>query len=210
MCKKRAICLLASTLWQKNREIGVMLKRLCGRFGATLIFAFAASGSQADGSAIICTNVNALKSQFVFLLAKHLDFEPNVAINPRPQNAASDARSGTVHLVISGASYEAVVACAVGQKFERGELDRSIRELHSQLGKEGQPVFPGSPRGKVLSVGEAITLNGQNFFISVSGEDSLIQATAAVAQSHNVDSQACWFDDACLAAVETYWSLNAN
>lgn len=210
--KKRAICLHANALWQTKtkQEIGVMLERLCARLVTALIFALAATGSRADNSAIICTNVSALNSQFVVLLAEHLGFEPNVVINRRPQDAASDDNAGTVYLVISGQPYKAVVACAVGHKFERDELNQKIRELHSQLGKEGQPVFPEGPRGVVRSAGEAVKVNGQQFFISVSDDDSLVAAAAAVAQSHNADIDACWFDNACLVASETYWSLKAD
>ena len=200
------------TLWQYRVTwwTSVMLQELCKRCVAAIALACAATGCRAASFDIICSNLPALNSQFVSLLAEHLDFEPNAVINPRPQDAVSRDNVRTVRLVVSGQSHEVVLACAIERKFEQDQLDKRIRELQDRLGKEGQPVFPGGPRGEVLSVGEAIILNGQNFFISVSGEDSLIQATAAVAQSHNVDSQACWFDDACLAAVETYWSLNAN
>ncbi|MCI5086914.1 MAG: hypothetical protein MRY67_13425 [Rhodovulum sp.] len=199
-------------LWQNRTTwwTGVMLKGLCNRFVAALSFALAATGCRAEGFDIICSNLPALNSQFVFLLAKHLDFEPNVVINPGPQDAVSRDNVRTVRLVISGQPYDAVLACATEHNFERDQIDQKIRELRNQLGEEGQPGFPGGPRGKVLSVGEAATLNDQTFFISVSGDDSLMQATAAVTQSHSVDSQACWFDEACSAAAETYWSMNTN
>jgi hypothetical protein len=187
-----------------------MFKGLCTGFVATLFWAFAATSSRAESVDIICSNMGALNSQFVFLLAKHLHFEPSVIINPRRQNAISSDDVRTVRLVVSGGSYESVVACAVGHKFERDELDQKIGELRRRLGNEGQPVFPGGPRGRLLSVGEAVKLNGQQFFISVSGVDDLMVAGAAVAQSHNVDSQACWFDNECLVAAETYWSRKAN
>lgn len=187
-----------------------MLKGLFARFLAALAFALAATGCWAGGFDIICSNLSALNSQFVFLLAKHLDFEPNVVVNPGPQDAVSHGDVRTIRLVISGQSYDGVVACAIENKFERDQIDQRIRELQNQLRKEGHPVFPGVPGGKVLTVGEAIELNGQDFFVSVSANASLMQAVAAVAQSHNVDSQACWFDEACSASAETYWSLITN
>lgn len=187
-----------------------MVKGLCTGFVATLFLAFAATSSRAESVDIICSNMGALNSQFVFLLAKHLDFEPNVAINPERHDSIYTDDVRTVRLVISGRSYESVVACAVGHKFEREELDQKIAKLRRRLGKEGQPIFHGGPRGRLLSAGEAVKLNGQQFFISVSGDDDLMVAGAAVAQSHNVDSQACWFDNECLAAAETFWSLKAN
>ncbi|WP_157969043.1 hypothetical protein [Tropicimonas sp. IMCC34011] len=187
-----------------------MLEGFFTRFVTALGFALAATGCRAESFDIICSNLPALNSQFVFLLAKHLDFEPNVVINPAPQDAITHDDVRTVRVVISGQPYDAVVACATEHNFERDQISQKIRELRNQLGKAGQPVFPGGPRGKVLNVGEAVTLKDQTFFISVSDDDSLRDAAAAVAQSHSVDSQACWFDEACLAAVETYWSMNTN
>lgn len=211
-CKEAVIRMGVKTLWQYKVKWwpSVMLRGLCKSCVAAIALACAATGCRAASFDIICSNLPALNSQFVSLLAEHLDFEPNVAINPRPHDAVSRDNVRTVRLVISGQSRDAVLACATERKLDQDQLDKRIRELQNRLGKEGQPVFPGGPRGEVFSVGEAIILNGQNFFISVSGDDSLMQATAAVAQSHNVSSQACWFDDACLAEVETYWSLNAN
>lgn len=185
-------------------------KGLCTGIVATLFLTFAATRSRAESVDIICSNMGALNSQFVFLLAKHLDFEPNVAVNPRRNEAISTDGIRTVRLVISGRSYESVVACAVEHKFERDALNQKIGQLRRRLGKEGQPVFHGGPGGRLLSIGEAINLNGQQFFINVSVDDDLMVAGAAVAQSHDVDSQACWFDNECLAAAEMYWSLEAN
>lgn len=187
-----------------------MLRNLTICVMAILLLAFSAPASRAEGRDVICSNVAALNSQFVFLMARHLGFEPNVTINPSPEEIVTQDEVRTVRIVVSDKDYNAVLACAARLEVERDELDQRIQELREQLGRPGQPIFPQGPRGKILSTGSMFQLNGRQVFVSISNEEDLMASAAAVAQSHDLDSQSCWFDSACLSAAESYWSMTAN
>ncbi|MBY6121189.1 hypothetical protein [Mameliella alba] len=187
-----------------------MFQALAFRLVVAFLTFFAAHESRAESIDVICSNMSALNSPFVFLLARHLDFEPNVAINPSQSEIVAGGDVGTVRLVISGRSYNDVLACTDALKIERVVLERRIRTLRKRLGKLGEPIFPGAPRGTVTSLGEAVTVEGVQLFISVSVDDDAIAATEAVLQAQNLNSQTCWSDAACLSAVEAYWSNAAK
>lgn len=177
---------------------------------AILLFVFAAPASPAQGRDVICSNIAALNSQFVLLMAKHLDFEPDVVINPSPEEIVSQDDVRAVRVVVTDKDYSAVLACALRFDVEWDELDERIQELREQLDRQGQPIFPQGPQGKVLSSGSVFQLNGRQVFVSVSIDDELIASATAVAHSHDLHSQSCWLDNACLVATETYWSTTAN
>lgn len=191
-------------------KTGAMLKGLPVPLIAGLFFAFTASTTRAEVFDVICSNVDALNTQFVSLLAKHLDFEPSVIINPSPRDDVSNDSVRIVRFVISERAYENAIECAGNLEFKRDEIDRRIRDLRGRLGKEGLPHYPNGPRGKVLSHGERAELNGRMLFIAVSVDEDLAASAGAVLRSHNLDSRACWFEIECLAEVENYWSMHAN
>lgn len=187
-----------------------MLKSLSFHLVTSLLVVLTAQPNRAEALDIICTNVEALNSQFVSLMAQHLDFEPSVMINPNPQDSGHIDPVRTVRLVISGSRYEAVVACARAFKFGRDDLEQRIQKLRRQLGSGGNPIFADGPSGKVLTTEKAFEMNGRQLFISVSNEADLIAAGAAVAQSHNINSQTCWFDNACRDAAEKHWLMRSR
>lgn len=195
---------------ETNWKIGAMLKGLPVPLTAGLFFAFAAPTARAEVFDVICSNVDALNTEFVSLFAKHLDFEPRVMINPGPQDHASNDNVRTVRFVISGKEYETAIECAGRLGFKRDEIDRRIHELRRRLGKEGVPLYPNGPRGNILSHGEGTELNGRILIITVSVDEDLVTSAGAVLRSHGFDGRECWVDTDCLAEVENYWSMGAN
>lgn len=172
----------------------------------TLLLACSSTATRADPIGVICSNVDALNSDFVMLLARHLDFEPNVLLNPSDQQVSETGTLAAVWFVVSGSDFNGVLDCGDRIGVERSRLEQNLIRIHARIGAEADIAVRGAPTGIVLSAGQAVEISGRHMFVSVSDIDDLLAAGRAVASIHGANHLMCWYDPACSAAAQAHWS----
>ncbi|MEM9318756.1 MAG: hypothetical protein AAGA70_07085 [Pseudomonadota bacterium] len=155
---------------------------------------------------VICSNMDALNADFVMLLARHLDFEPNVLLNPSRQQVVNLGTLAAVRFVVSGNDFNSILECGDRIGVDANRLEQEVFRLRSRLSSEAVLAYTGEPTGRVVTAGEELEISGQHIFVSVSDIDDLMAAGSAVAYLHGANHLSCWFDPACSAEAEAHWA----
>ena len=167
----------------------------------------AAGSASLDAKNFICSNSKSLNDQFVSLLAEHLEFKPDVVINPSQEPEKPDFTAGIVSVVVAQGDYASVLGCVSNLGFDPVIVEAEVIKKRNKLGKPSGQDLSGVPSDTTTGTGSVIAFADRRLFLSVSEGDSLVAAEAAVTAVHGLHNpKVCWFSTECREAAEAFWA----